>query len=100
MNLPTWLLGPLLAVVLVLAMVAVGRLVAGWLRARQSDAVLDADKDRIALEDRKEQVLTTLRDLEFEHATGKLSDNDYDDLKRFFEREALDVMAQLETMAR
>jgi len=98
MNVPTQLLTPILAVVLLLAVVAVGRLMLGWVRARGSLQVDEEDKDRIALEDRKEQLLTTLRDLEFEHATGKLSDDDYSDLKRFFEHEALQVMNDLEAL--
>lgn len=99
MTIPTQILTPLLAIVLLLALLAVGRLVRGWLLAGASDVVVGADKDLIALEDRKEQVLTTLRDLEFEHATGKLSDADYQDLKRFFEREALQVMNDLDSIA-
>ncbi len=98
MNVSTQLLTPLLALVLVLAVAAVGQLVLGWVRAGQSRLVVADDKNRIALEDRKEQLLTTLRDLEFEHATGKLSDTDYRDLTRFFEREALQVLNELDAL--
>ena len=99
MNVPTQLLGPILALVLLLALVAIGRLVRGWVQAQNSDTVEAENKDLIALEDRKEQLLTTLRDLEFEHATGKLSDDDYDNLKRFFEAEAVGVIRSLDQVS-
>ena len=96
MSTATQLLTPLLVIALIAALLAVARLFHGWVMARSSDLVEVEDKDLIALEDRKEQLLTTLRDLEFEHATGKLSDEDYNDLKRFFEREAVGLMSELD----
>ena len=47
---------------------------------------------------RKASLLQNLRDLEFDYETGKLSEEDYDRLKRQHEREAVKVMKKLDEL--
>jgi hypothetical protein len=95
MNTPTALLVPLLAVVLLVATLLIVRLCRGLAHGRQSEALERDDPDRVALLERRERLLTMLGDLELEHATGKVSPQDYVDLKQYYEREALQVMSEL-----
>ncbi len=96
MNLPTLLLTPLLALALLAAMLFAARLVSGWFEGRRGQRVVESDPDRLALASKRERVLLTLKDLEFEYEMGKLSRGDYDDLRRFYEREAVRVLQELE----
>ena len=45
---------------------------------------------------RKEAAYTALKDLEFDHKTGKIDDGDYMDLKARFEAEALAILKDVE----
>ncbi len=90
MSIETAILVPLFAVVVLFAIVATVRLGRGW---RAADMVLVTDDpEMLALEDEKQRILATLRDLDQEHALGKLSEADHSGLKRHFEREAVRVM--------
>lgn len=99
MNIVTAVFVPLCALVLLFAALAVGRLLKSW---RTSDGLekVELDPEHLALLDEKARILQTLGDLEHEHQLGKLSDADYQGLKRHFEREALKVMDRLETIER
>ncbi len=44
----------------------------------------------------KEEALTAIKDAEFDYHLGKLSDGDYEKLRRRFEALALEAMRQLE----
>ena len=46
----------------------------------QLDAPTDADERRFALADERDRALAALKELEFDHRTGKVDDDDYRDL--------------------
>jgi hypothetical protein len=99
MNIATLILVPLCALFLLYAAVSVARLVRSWrLNEAPSEAVLDPE--HLVLLDEKQRILGTLRDLEHEHSLGKLSDSDYEGLKRHFEHEALTIISRLERFER
>lgn len=99
MNIVTAVFVPLCALVLLFAALAVGRLLKSW-RASDGFDKLELDPEHLALLDEKARILQTLGDLEHEHQLGKLSDADYQGLKRHFEREALTVMDRLDKIER
>jgi hypothetical protein len=41
------------------------------------DRLAEQDSRRLALEERRDQALAALKELEFDHRTGKVSDDDY-----------------------
>jgi cytochrome c-type biogenesis protein CcmH len=64
-------------------------------RARLLPLPLDA---REQLEEDKRAALRALRELEFEHAAGHVSDADYADLRARYEAEAAQVLAELDRL--
>lgn len=55
------------------------------------------DKTRLAyLQERKDAVYENLRDLNFEHKAGKLSEADYENLRNSLESEAAGILAEIE----
>jgi ribosomal protein L32 len=61
--------------------------------------VLDEDLRKVEeLAARKSALLQTLRDVEFDYETGKITENDYRDLKARYEREAIEVMRELDNL--
>jgi hypothetical protein len=95
MDVPTLLLIPLSAAIILFAVIALARLARSW-RLRETDEKVVLDPEHLVLLDEKQRILGTLRDLEHEHALGKLSDSDYQGLKRHFEHEAMSIIARLE----
>ena len=71
-------------------------MVRGWVESRRLELAPAEHVERIRLEDQKDRVLTTIRDLDFEHALGKLSDADYNALRSQSEQEALEVINALD----
>jgi hypothetical protein len=58
-----------------------------------------ADKSRLAfLYERKEQTFENLRDLNFEHKAGKLSEADFNSMRDSMEAEAATVLAEIEQL--
>ncbi len=51
-----------------------------------------------ALEQEKQNYLRAIRDVEFERATGKLSDRDYQDLRDYYTRKAAEAIRALEAL--
>ena len=98
MSTPTLILTPLLALVLLLAFVQVGRMAQGWLAARRSGRSELERRDRIALLDEKERVLMELHDIAFEHRMGRLSDADFQQMKTRFELRAVELIEALEAL--
>lgn len=98
MSTPTLILSPLLALVLLGALIQFGRMARGWLAARHSDHSAVERRDRIALEDEKHRLMTTLSDLEFEHHMGKIGEQDYSELRATFEHRAVQVIEELEAL--
>ncbi|GBE13988.1 MAG TPA: tetratricopeptide repeat protein [Proteobacteria bacterium] len=55
-----------------------------------------ADKHLSALETQKRIYLKALKDIEFEHATGKINDGDYTDLRGHYRREVSGILEEIE----
>lgn len=96
MTIPTILLVPCVAVVLLVAALLVARLLEGWFRSRGAAKSDTGGEDLIALRAARDRALATLRDLEFEYEMGKLSASDHRDLVAFYEQEAVRLLEQLE----
>ncbi|MBF0171205.1 MAG: hypothetical protein HQK87_08980 [Nitrospinae bacterium] len=47
---------------------------------------------------KKDAVYTALKDLDFDHRTGKIDRADYEEMKRQFETDAMSVIATIETL--
>jgi len=86
---------PLAVAALVAAALCVAHMARGW-RAAGAESGADEDRVHLALLDEKARLLLTLKDLEHEHAAGKLSDADYRALESRFQAEALQVMKRLQ----
>ena len=99
MSTSTLLMTPLLAVVMLLVALEVARMVHGWLQSRAGEQSEAEERERIGLEDDKERLLLALRDLEFEHEMGKVSDSDYATMKSRIEQEALEVIGSLKVLS-
>jgi len=71
------------------------------LKKRPSPASSPSRKDleRQTLADKKEQILASLHDLDFEHAAGKLSEADYEQVRADFMGQATRVMDELQRLA-
>jgi hypothetical protein len=62
--------------------------------SRRTAAAPEIDDPIPVEETRRGQALAALTDIEFDHATGKLSDEDYGELRRRHGREALALLEQ------
>jgi hypothetical protein len=80
----------------VLAIAALMLVLAPLVSGRTTSDVSDADRRtndaRIADEEEQGSAIAALREIEFDRATGKLSDSDYVDLKQRYTRAALDEL--------
>ena len=57
------------------------------------------EKDRVAfLRERKDMVYENLRDLNFEHKAGKLSDADFESLRGSLESEAAALLSEINSL--
>lgn len=62
-------------------------------------AEVGEEKTRLAyLRERKDVVYENLRDLNFEHKAGKLSDADYENLRASLETEAAAILGEIERL--
>lgn len=61
-------------------------------------ALLAVSGDYDDLYGARETVFEALRDLQFEYATGKLSANDYTQLKSRYEVQAADILSQIDAV--
>ncbi len=59
----------------------------------------DARRRVAALEQEKVSYLRALKDIEFERATGKIDEDDYEDLKGFYTRKAAEALEALDRLA-
>jgi hypothetical protein len=57
---------------------------------------LEADKRTLALAEERDRALSALKELEFDHRTGKLSDADYRELVGTYRRRAAAALRSLE----
>jgi hypothetical protein len=93
-----------LVVAAALAVAAVLFVAAPFLREpRDGDDVLDPrdalDERRLELSEERDRALLALRELEFDHRTGKISDDDYRALVGEYRRRAAAALRALEPKA-
>jgi hypothetical protein len=81
------LLGALLAAAVVV-FVAVP-----FLRADQPSAVSEPDEDALVAAEERDRALAELKELEFDHRTGKITDDDYRALIQPLRRRAAETLA-------
>jgi hypothetical protein len=62
-------------------------------RLHEPDA---AERRRLSLAEERDRALAALKELEFDHRTGKVSDEDYTDLVGPLRRQAADALRALE----
>ena len=98
MSIATMIMTPLLALVLLLVALEITRMTSGWFTSRKGERSKGEERVRIGLEDDKERLLLALRDLEFEHEMGKVSDEDYSVMRSRLEQEALVVIGSLKRL--
>ena len=55
-----------------------------------------AEQERLALEEQRDRALVALKELEFDHRTGKVSDEDYRELVGELRREAAEALRALD----
>jgi hypothetical protein len=85
------------AITVVLAAAAVWYVLAPlWRRIPAPDEGAAADRARLVEE--RETALRALRDLALDHATGKMSDADFDALRSRQEAAAIDALRRLDAM--
>jgi hypothetical protein len=66
---------------------------------RHSQAAHSAEKTRLSfLYERKDQTFENLRDLNFEHKAGKLSEADFNSMRDSMEQEAANLLAEIEEL--
>jgi hypothetical protein len=58
-----------------------------------------AEQERLRLLERRDRALAALKELEFDHRTGKISDNDYRELVGPLRRRVADALRALELRA-
>jgi hypothetical protein len=88
------------AIMVVLAIAAMGRGFVSLLRSRGSGSAATADEARVEAEMARERALTDLRDLEMEHALRKLNDKDYEELRNRAEGDAYLALRNLRNLAK
>jgi hypothetical protein len=59
----------------------------------------DSDDEEDPVQRRRDQALAALKEIEFDHATGKLSDADYQRLKERYTAEALEALRVADAVA-
>ena len=70
--------------------------VARPLLGRDDDPVAEPAPERIALEEQRDRALAALKELEFDHRTGKISDEDYRSLVGELRRDAANALRALD----
>ena len=70
--------------------------VARPLLGRGEDRIVEPPPERIALEEQRDRALAALKELEFDHRTGKVSDDDYRGLVGGLRREVADALQALD----
>ena len=88
----------MLAVAAALAMLAVLAVAAPFLRepAPARDVLEEPDAARLELAEERDRALAALKELEFDHRTGKIGDEDYRELVAPLRRRAAEVLRALE----
>jgi len=89
----------LILIGLVLAIAAVLLVLEPILRPGGASGPADAEPPEDPKERRKEQALAALKEIEFDRATGKLSDADYEKMHQRYTKEAVEALRDAEAMA-
>ena len=79
-----------------LAVAAVWFVARPFLSRGNEPAPVEPPAERLALEEERDRALAALKELEFDHRTGKISDEDYRDLVGEMRRRAADALKALE----
>jgi hypothetical protein len=79
-----------------LAVAAVWFVARPFLRPGPDEPVAEPDPGRLALEEDRDRALAALKELEFDHRTGKVSDEDYRSLVGELRRAAADALRALD----
>lgn len=92
----------LAAVLAVLAVLLVARPFLREAGARDADGAAPGPREleRLRLVEERDRALAALKELEFDHRTGKISDDDYRQLVGALRREAAEALAALDRQAR
>ena len=94
------MLAAALALGALLAVVTVWFVARPFLRSPDREQALAepdrAERERLALEEQRDQALAALKELEFDHRTGKVSDEDYAALVGPLRRQAAEALRALE----
>jgi len=69
-----------------------------WLTPEPARVKSAAERDREFLEERREVLYDNLRDLHLEYRMGKLSDQDYQQMKATYQGEMAGLLAQMEKL--
>jgi len=79
-----------------LAVAAVWFVARPFLSRGDEPAPVEPPPERLALAEERDRALAALKELEFDHRTGKISDEDYRDLVGDLRRRAADALKALE----
>ncbi len=66
--------------------------------AAESERVVSAESEAVELQSRHAMLLTSLADLEEDRDTGKLDDEDYDELRELLTVQAVDVLKKIDAL--
>jgi hypothetical protein len=66
-------------------------------RSGDADRLTEPEPGRLALEEERDRALAALKELEFDHRTGKVSDADYRSLVGELRRAAADALRALDS---
>jgi hypothetical protein len=93
-----------LALAAVLAVLAVAFVARPFLKEPEPasdrlDELSDLERRRLELAEERDRALAALKELEFDHRTGKVSDNDYRELVGPLRRRAAETLRALEPRA-
>ena len=85
---------------LVLALAVLWFVAAPLLRsdAAESERVVSAESEAVELQSRHAMLLASLADLEEDRATGKLDDEDYDELHELLTVQAVDILKKIDAL--
>ena len=88
-------------VLIALALVVLWLVAAPLLRedAAEAERVVSAHSEEIDLQSRHAMLLTSLADLDEDRATGKLDDEDYEQLQADLSSRAIEVMKKMDELA-
>jgi len=81
----------------VLAVAAVWFVAHPFLSRSEDRPPVEPSSERLALEEERDRALAALKELEFDHRTGKVSDEDYRGLVGELRRQAADALKALDT---